>query len=70
MESKHEKFKRIASKRTNDIIEKLRILSNCSNKNTYYYTEVDINKIFSEIDKQIKTAKAKFLISKDKKFKL
>ena len=60
-ESRRERFKRIAAKRTNDILEKIRILGNCSNKSSYDYTEEEINKIFTEIDKQLKLTKAKFL---------
>lgn len=60
-ETRHERFKRIAAKRTNDILEKIRILGNCSNKSSYEYTEEEINKIFTEIDKQLKLTKAKFL---------
>lgn len=69
-ENKYEKFKRIASKRTNDIFEKIRILGNCSNKSSYEYTEEDVNKIFSEIDKQLKLTKAKFLAGKRERFRL
>lgn len=69
-ESRHERFKRIASKRTNDILEKVRILGNCANKSSYEYTEEEVNKIFSEIDKQLKLTKAKFLAGKMERFKL
>lgn len=69
-ESRHERFKRIASKRTNDILEKIRILGNCSNKSSYEYTEEEINKIFSEIDKQLKLTKARFLGGKRERFRL
>ena len=69
-ESRHERFKRIASKRTNDIFEKIRILGNCSNKSSYEYTEEEVNKIFSEIDKQLKLTKAKFLAGKRERFRL
>ncbi len=69
-ESRSERFKRIAAKRTNDILEKIRILGNCSNKSSYEYTEEEINKIFTEIDKQLKLTKAKFLGGKRERFKL
>lgn len=69
-ESRHERFKRLASKRTNEILEKIRILGNCSNKSSYEYTEEEINKIFLEIDKQLKLTKAKFLAGKRERFKL
>ncbi|HHT9105923.1 MAG TPA: hypothetical protein ACFYD7_08645 [Candidatus Wujingus californicus] len=69
-ESRHERFKRLASKRTNEILEKIRILGNCSNKSSYEYTEEEINRIFSEIDKQLKLTKSKFLAGKRERFKL
>jgi hypothetical protein len=69
-ESRSERFKRLASKRTNDILEKIRILGNCYNKSSYEYTEEEINKIFSEIEKQLKLTKAKFLAGKRERFKL
>lgn len=69
-ETRSERFKRIASKRTNEILEKIRILGNCSNKSSYEYTEEEINKIFSEIEKQLKLNKAKFLAGKREIFKL
>jgi hypothetical protein len=69
-ENRHERFKRLAAKRTNEILEKIRILGNCSNKSSYEYTGEEVNKIFSEIDKQIKITKAKFIAGKRERFKL
>jgi hypothetical protein len=69
-ESRHARFKRIAAKRTNDILEKIRILGNCTNKSSYEYTEEEVNKIFTEIDKQLKLTKAKFITGKKERFKL
>jgi hypothetical protein len=69
-ETRHERFKRIATKRTNEILEKIRILGNCSNRSSYEYTEEEINKIFSEIERQLKLNKAKFLSEKRERFKL
>jgi hypothetical protein len=69
-ETRHDRFRRIASKRTNEIIEKIRILGNCANKSSYEYTEEEINKIFSELEKQIKFTKTKFLAGKRERFKL
>lgn len=69
-ETRNERFKRIAAKRTNDILEKIRILGNCSNKSSYEYAEDEVNKIFCEIDKQLKLIKAKFSAGKRERFKL
>jgi len=69
-ESKKEKFKRIAVRRTNEILEKIRLLGNCANKRSYDYTDNEINKIFSEIEKELKIAKIKFQEKKGKTFEL
>ena len=69
MESKNEKFKRIATKRTNDIIDRIRVLGNCSNKSAYEYTEEDVSKVFRAIETELKTQKMKFT-PKKKKFTL
>ncbi|MEW6068322.1 MAG: hypothetical protein AB1610_08535 [Nitrospirota bacterium] len=53
-----------------NILEKTRILGNCLNKSSYEYTEEEVSKIFSEIDKQLKLTKAKFLAGKRERFKL
>lgn len=72
MESKREKFVRLAEARTNKIIDMIRLLGNCSNKSNYDYTDADIQKIFSAIDKEIKSTKLKFSVSEvdDDKFRL
>ena len=67
---KRERFKRLATYRTNEILKRLRILGNCSNRSAYAYTEEEINKIFLEIERQIKEVKAKFHFPKNKEFKL
>jgi hypothetical protein len=69
MESRSEKFRRIAVRRTNEIIEKIRILGNCSNKSTYAYTDEEVSKIFKNIEQELNTAKIKFS-SKKKIFTL
>ena len=69
MENRAERFKRIATKRTVDIIDKIRILGNTSNKSTYEYTEADVFKIFKTIESELKEQKLKFTTSK-KKFSL
>ena len=43
---KRDRFKRLATQRTNAILKKLKILGNCANKNVYAYTDKEINKIF------------------------
>ena len=67
-ENKHNKFKRIATKRVNEILNKLDTLGNCSNKSNYSYTEEDIQKIFKAIDLKLKETKSLFKTKKEKDF--
>lgn len=60
MESKRERFVRIAESRTNRILDQLKLLGNCANKHNYDYTDEDVKKIFSAIEKEVKAAKGKF----------
>ncbi|MCP4653591.1 MAG: hypothetical protein GY858_09470 [Candidatus Omnitrophica bacterium] len=67
---KAERFRKLAEKRTNEVLKKLKILGNCSNRSVYEYSQSDIVKIFSAIDSKIREAKARFRFPKHKKFKL
>lgn len=69
-ETAEERFKRLATRRTNEILRKVRILGNCSNRQAYKYTEEDVDKIFSVIENAVKKAKAKFHFPKKEEFKL
>ena len=46
-QSREDRFKRIASNRTNDILDRIRILGNCSNKSSYKYSEDEVKNILS-----------------------
>lgn len=71
MDEKRERFVRIAEKRTNKILEQIRLLGNCSNKHNYSYSEEDIRKIFSVIENELKETKMKYASQSNKeKFKL
>ena len=69
-ETKNERFKRVAEKRVQRILESIRVLSNCSNQRTYEWTDEDIRKIWTIIDKELRTCKAKFSKIESKKFRL
>ena len=70
-ETRSQKFKRIATKRTNEIIRKIQILGNCSNRSSYDYTEDEVNKIFATIGKELKNANSRFIfVGRKKEFKL
>jgi hypothetical protein len=69
-EHPRDRFKRLATARTNIVLKRLKVLSNCSNRNIYEYEEQDIDKIFSEIERKVKESKAKFHFPKKREFKL
>lgn len=69
-ESKRDAFLRLAEKRTNAILERIRVLSNCANPYAYEYGEEDVRKIFSAIDRELKAARAKFDQSNRRRFTL
>jgi len=68
---KRERFKRLATYRTTEVLKRLQVLSNCANRSAYEYSEEEINKIFSTIEKAARDAKSKFHYPKEKiNFKL
>jgi len=60
LETKREKFLRIAEARTNKIMDMIQLLGNCSNQAIYEYTNTDVEKIFNAIEFEVKEAKKKF----------
>lgn len=70
-ETSYERFKRLATKRTNRILDDLRILGNCSNRSGYHYEPEDVRKIFSAIDTEVERVKGLFENSnrKEKEFR-
>lgn len=58
MESKREKFVRLAEARTNKIIDMIRLLGNCSNKSNYDYTDADIQKNLYSNRQRVKELKS------------
>lgn len=69
-ETRKERFKRLAEKRTTVVLERLRILGNLSNKTNYDYSDDEVRKIFSAIDSQTRLIKAKFSGNSKKQFRL
>jgi len=69
-ETRRERFKRVATRRTNNILRQIHILGNCSNKSSYSYSEEDVKKVFSAIEGELRVAKAKFINRKKTNFSL
>lgn len=69
-ETKRDAFLRLGSKRTNAVLQRIRVLSNCANPYAYEYTEEDVRRIFSAIEQEMKAARAKFDSHRRREFKL
>ena len=69
-ETNRDRFIRLATLRTNTVLKRLKVLGNCANRSVYDYTEDEINKIFSEIERNVRNTKAKFHFPKKRDFKL
>lgn len=68
-ETRRQRFKRLATKRVNKVLNQLRVLGNLASKSYYDYNEADVNKMFKAVEYQLKNMKGKFHIS-PKRFKL
>lgn len=62
-ESKSDKFKRIAERRTNTIILSIRKLQYLSNRNNYEYSDSEVKQIFTAIEEELKKVSDSFLPS-------
>ena len=69
-ESKEEAFRRLATHRTNAVLNRLRILGHCANPQIYEYTQEDVKRMFRAIESEIRSVKAKFTDSSQSEFKL
>ena len=69
-ETKKQRFQRLAEKRTNEVLERLRILGNCANRAQYEYAAEEIRKIFNTIEREVKLIKLKFKDGETQKFRL
>jgi hypothetical protein len=69
-ETKHDRFKRIAVRRANDLLEGIRILGNCSNTTTYDYTPQEVDKIFKELEKALHICQARFTAQSQQSIRL
>ena len=54
-ELKKDRFRRVASRRVDNILKGIRSLSKCSNINNYEYNEDDLNKMVKAIKEELKT---------------
>ncbi|EZH64942.1 hypothetical protein DH09_20775 [Bacillaceae bacterium JMAK1] len=60
MEDKLSKFERIAKRRTEETVKKIRLIGNLSNRNNYDYSEEHLDRIFNALEAELKAARRKF----------
>jgi hypothetical protein len=68
-ENKRERFRRLGVHRTNAVLQRIKVLGNCANRQAYEYTEEEVKKIFTTIEEQLRIVRAKFHFPKEKEFK-
>lgn len=54
------RFEKIASKRVQKILDDINVLSNCSNRNNYEYSDADVKKMMTAIKGQIRQLEMAF----------
>jgi hypothetical protein len=59
-EEKLQRFERVAEKRASDLIRRIRLLGNLSNRSNYTYTERHVRHMFSAIERELKLARSRF----------
>ena len=72
IETKHDKFKRLAGGRVNNALKNMRLIENLSNKSNYEYSQEDVLKIMKALKEGISDLENCFnkKIKKGSKFKL
>ena len=60
MRDKREKFVRLAEARVNKALKDLQLIGNLSNRSAYEFTDADVRKVFSALQKGLDSAKVRF----------
>lgn len=68
-ETKEERFKRVAEKRIQRVLDSIRSLTQCSNKRMYKWNDEQLRKIWDAIDRELKMCKANFEKSEPEEFR-
>lgn len=69
-DKKREAFLRLATRRTNAVLDRIRVLGHCANRHQYEYGQEDVKKIFRTIEAELRATKAKFQNSQQSRFTL
>ena len=68
-ETKEERFKRVAEKRIQRVLDSMRSLTQCSNKRMYKWNDEQLRKIWDAIDRELKKCKASFENTEPEEFR-
>ncbi|GAB3085151.1 hypothetical protein [Pedococcus soli] len=60
MESKHERFRRLAATRGDRLIREISLLGNLSNTKNYEFTPADVEALFGPIVRELTECRARF----------
>lgn len=60
MESRSERFRRLAEARGDRLIREIVLLGNLSNPKNYEYSEADVEALFGPIEAELRETRAKF----------
>ncbi|HEY5328015.1 MAG TPA: hypothetical protein VIJ27_13510, partial [Mucilaginibacter sp.] len=66
LNDKQKRFKNVAGRRVQKVLDDLEVLSNCANPSTYEYTEGDVRKMMKAITDKVALLKAAFEASNSK----
>ncbi|MGQ7356245.1 hypothetical protein ACTGZM_04270 [Streptococcus suis] len=66
METKNEKFMRLAESRTNSAIQKIQLIGNLANTRNYSYDKQEVDEIFKAIERELLRTKKLFEIELSK----
>jgi hypothetical protein len=69
-ETKEARFKRVAVKRVQRVIDSFKGLSQCSNKRMYEWNDDHLKKIWAAIDDAYKSCKERYTKAKPEEFSL
>jgi hypothetical protein len=59
-EEKLQAFERVAEKRVSDLIRRIRLVGNLSNRSNYAYSERHVRHIFAALERELKLARSRF----------
>ena len=68
--TKRQRFLEIGEKRTQAVLDRLRLLGNCGNTATYDYEEAEVERIFSTIEDELQRIRARFEPKRHRRFRL